>query len=279
MERIAIYWKWWIWKSTIATNISACFSMKWKKVLQIWCDPKRDSTKKLLQWKKIIPVMDMIKNNEDFIDIEELLIKWFNWISCIEAWGPIPWTWCAGRWISKMFEIFDDVELLKTDYEIILFDVLWDVVCWWFASPLRVGYWEKVFIVISEEIMSMYACNNICKAVLEYARNGIYIGWVIVNARDNTINKQVIESFIQKINLDIISWIPRSQTIALAEYKSMSLAEYDPESEIIQIFYKLNDDINIIKKENKKLPIPMTDDEFENFFKSFEFNKNLIQNN
>ena len=267
MERIAIYWKWGIGKSTISTNISACFSMSWKKVLQVWCDPKRDSTKKLLQWKKIQPVMEMIKQNDDFVDIEELVVKWFNWIDCIEAWWPIPWTWCAGRWISKMFEIFDDVELLKTNYDVILFDVLWDVVCWWFASPLRVWYWEKVFIVISEEIMSMYACNNICKAVLEYARNGIYVWWVIVNARDNSLNKKVIESFVDKINLDIIAWIPRSETIGLAEYKAMSLAEYAPDSDIIKVFYKLNDDILNIKKQDKKLPISMSDDDFEEFFK------------
>jgi len=272
MQRIAIYWKWGIGKSTISTNISACFSMRWKKVLQVWCDPKRDSTKKLLQWKKIQPVMEMIKENDEFVDIEELVVKWFNWIDCIEAWWPIPGTWCAGRWISKMFEIFDDVELLKTNYDVIIFDVLWDVVCWWFASPLRVWYWEKIFIVISEEIMSMYACNNICKAVLEYARNGIYVWWVIVNARDNYLNKKVIESFIDKINLDIIAWIPRSQTIALAEYKAMSLAEYAPDSDVIKVFYKLNDDIINIKRENKKLPTPMSDEEFEEFFKNFENN-------
>lgn len=270
MEKIAIYWKWWIWKSMISTNISACFSMIWKKVLQVWCDPKKDSTKKLLNWKKIIPIMDKIKFNNNFVDINELTIKWFNWIDCIEAWWPIPWTGCAWRWISKMFEIFDDVDLLKSNYDIILFDVLWDVVCWWFASPLRLWYWEKIFIVISEEIMSMYACNNICKAVLEYKNNWIYIWWIIVNARDNSINKKVIETFVNKINLDIISWIPRSEIISKAEYKAMSLAEFDPDSDIIKIFYKLNEDILNIKKENKKIPTPITDEEFEDFFKNLE---------
>nr|MDD3720122.1 AAA family ATPase [Candidatus Gracilibacteria bacterium] len=270
MERIAIYGKGGIGKSTISTNISACFSLKGKKVLQIGCDPKRDSTKKLLQGKKITPVMEMIKSNDDFVDVKELVIRGFNGIDCIEAGGPIPGTGCAGRGISKMFEIFDDVDLLKTDYDVILFDVLGDVVCGGFASPLRVGYGEKVFIVISEEIMSMYACNNICKAVLEYSRNGIYVGGVIVNARDNNINKKVIEAFVNKINLDIIVWIPRSDVIAMAEYKAMSLAEYAPDSDVIKIFYKLNDDIVSITKAQKKLPTPMGDEEFEEFFKNLE---------
>lgn len=276
MERIAIYGKWWIGKSTISTNISACFSMKWKKVLQVWCDPKKDSTKKLLQWKKIIPVMELIKTNNDFVDIKELTISWFNGIDCIESWWPIPWTGCAGRWISKMFEIFDEVDLLKSDYDVVLFDVLWDVVCGWFASPLRAGYWEKVFIVISEEIMSMYACNNICRAVLEYSRNGIYVWWVIVNARNNDLLKEVIESFVEKIWLNIIAWIPRSEVIAIAEYKAKSLAEFAPQSKVIQNFYQLCDEIVSIKKESKQLPKPMNDDEFEEFFKSFEIISNGI---
>lgn len=276
MERIAIYWKWWIWKSTISSNISACFSKRWKKVLQVWCDPKMDSTKKLLQWKKIESVLDILKKQEDFEDIRELITEWYNWIHCIEAGWPIPWTWCAWRWISKMFEIFDEVDLLKEDYDLILFDVLWDVVCWWFASPLRIWYWEKIFIVISEEIMSMYACNNICKAILQYKNNWIYPWWVIVNARNNDFNKEIIESFVKKIGLDIISFIPRSNAIACAEYKAMSVVEYDNNSEIINVFNKLIDDIFFIKKEDKKLPTPMNDEEFEEFFKKFEIIPNWM---
>lgn len=169
-----------------------------------------------------------------------------------------------------MFEIFDDVDLLKANYDLILFDVLWDVVCWWFASPLRVWYWEKIFIVISEEIMSMYACNNICKAVNQYSRNWIYIWWIIVNARSNTLNKEIITKFVEKIWLDIIAFIPRSDMIACAEYKAMTLSEYNPDAEVIKFFDKLVQDIINVKKEAKKDPKPMSEEEFDNFFKSFE---------
>lgn len=276
MERIAIYWKGWIWKSTISCNISAQFSKIWKKVLQVWCDPKADSTKKLTSWKRIVSIMEMLSKQADYVSINELTVKWYNWIDCIEAWWPIPWTWCAGRGISKMFEIFDDVDLLKENYDLILFDVLWDVVCWWFASPLRVWYGEKIFIVISEEIMSMYACNNICKAVNQYSRNGVYVGWVIVNARSNTLNKEIITKFVKKIGLDIISFIPRSDMIACAEYKSMTLSEYNKDAEVIKVFDKLVEDISKVKKEDKNDPIPMSEEEFDNFFKSFEVKPNSL---
>lgn len=276
MERIAIYWKWGIWKSTISCNISAQFSKKWMKVLQVWCDPKADSTKKLTWWKRIKTIMEMLNKQEDYVSINELSVKWFNWIDCIEAWWPIPWTWCAWRWISKMFEIFDDVDLLKENYDVILFDVLWDVVCWWFASPLRMWYWEKIFIVISEEIMSMYACNNICKAVREYSRNWVYIGWVIVNARSNTLDKEIINKFVKKIGLDVIAYIPRSDMISCAEYKAMTLSEYNDEAEIIKVFDTLVDDIITVKKESKTLPNPMSEEEFDSFFKSFEVNPSKL---
>lgn len=276
MERIAIYWKWWIWKSTISCNISAQFSKKWMKVLQVWCDPKADSTKKITWWKRIKTIMEMLNKQDDYVSVNELTVKGYNWIDCIEAWWPIPWTWCAGRWISKMFEIFDDVDLLKEDYDVILFDVLWDVVCWWFASPLRVWYWEKIFIVISEEIMSMYACNNICKAVNEYNRNGIYIWWVIVNARSNSFDKEIIKKFIEKIWLDVIAYIPRSDMIACAEYKAMTLSEYNENAEVIKVFDELVENIIAVRKEDKKNPIPMTEEEFDNFFKSFEIKPNSL---
>ena len=221
-------------------------------------------------------MMEMLSKNDEFISINELTVKWFNWIDCVEAGGPIPWTWCAWRWISKMFEIFDDIELLEENYDIILFDVLWDVVCWWFASPLRLWYWEKIFIVISEEIMSMYACNNICRAVNMYSKNGIYIWWIIVNARSNTLNKKIIEKFVEKIGLNIIAFIPRSDIIACAEYKAKTVLEYCPEAKVVDIFDKLVDDIVNISKVDKGNPIPMDDEEFDDFFKKFEVKPNWL---
>lgn len=276
MERIAIYWKWWIGKSTISSNISGQYSLRGKKILQIWCDPKADSTKKITSWKRIPTVMELLTKSDSYVSVKELTVKWFNGIDCIEAGGPIPWTWCAGRWISKMFEVFDDINLLEETYDLMLFDVLWDVVCGWFASPLRVGYGKKIFIVISEEIMSMYACNNICKAVNQYSRNGIYVWGIIVNARSNTLDRAVIEKFVARIGLNIIAFIPRSDVIACAEYKAKTLAEYAPNSEVAKVFDTLVDDILSIDGSKKKDPTPMSEDEFDEFFKSFEIVPNWI---
>ena len=44
MRQIAIYGKGGIGKSTIASNLSAALGETGKKVMQVGCDPKQDST-------------------------------------------------------------------------------------------------------------------------------------------------------------------------------------------------------------------------------------------
>jgi nitrogenase subunit NifH len=81
---------------------------------------------------------------------------------------------------------------------------------------------------------------------------------------------------VKKIGLDIISFIPRSDMIACAEYKSMTLSEYNKDAEVIKVFDKLVEDISKVKKEDKNDPIPMSEEEFDNFFKSFEVKPNSL---
>mgnify|MGYP000160771217 FL=1 len=91
-----------------------------------------------------------------------------------------------------------------------------------------------------------------------------------MNARSNTLDKSIIEQFTKRIGVEIIAFIPRSDVIACAEYKAMSLAEYAPDSEIIKSFQELNKKIVALKREDRKMPTPMDDEEFEKFFQSFE---------
>jgi len=171
MKKIVIYWKGWIGKSTTSTHLSVAFARQWLKVLQVGCDPKHDSCKRVFSWvNNISTVVDLAKNMEveDFTK-DVIIHKWRFGIDCIEAWWPIAGLWCAWRWISLMFEIFEELELLdENNYDVAIFDVLWDVVCGGFASPLKMWFADQIYIVLSEEIMSMYAANNISKAIVNY---------------------------------------------------------------------------------------------------------------
>lgn len=266
MKKIVIYWKWWIWKSTTSTHLSVSLAKKWLKVLQVWCDPKHDSCKRILNWVRDIPtVIDLAKDRDLYDFTKDLIIhKWRFWIDCIEAWGPIAWLWCAWRWISLMFEIFNEIWLLEEwNYDVVIFDVLWDVVCWWFASPLKIWFADQVYIVISEEIMSMYAANNIAKAIVNYKKNGIWLSWLILNLRSNDSNIDIVEEFSKKLWTKIIWKIPRSQWILRAEKLNQTLFEYDIEHIDLKIYKELWE--FILNNQQKIIPKTFTDKEFDDF--------------
>lgn len=266
MKKIVIYWKWWIGKSTTSTHLSVAFAKKWLRVLQVWCDPKHDSCKRILQWVKNIPtVIDLSKDRDIYDFTKELIVhKWRFWIDCIEAWWPIAWLWCAWRWISLMFEIFEDIGLLDdSNYDIVIFDVLWDVVCGWFASPLKIWFADEVYIVLSEEIMSLYAANNIAKAIVNYQKNWIWLSWIILNLRSNDSDKKVVEDFTAKLWSKIVWVMNRSEWILQAEKKNMTLFEFD-ENHPDLIKYKELSNL-MLKNNNKIIPHTFSDTEFDDF--------------
>lgn len=91
-----------------------------------------------------------------------------------------------------------------------MFDVLGDVVCGGFAAPLRVGFAQKVLVVTSEEPMSLYAANNICRAVETYASNGVVLAGLIANLRNNETDPSIFELFAELINSKVLAVIPTS---------------------------------------------------------------------
>ena len=153
MIKIAIYGKGGIGKSTITSNLSAAFAMRGKKVIQIGCDPKADSTGNLLSGEELMPVMNYLREyDDDPSSLDEISKRGFGNVLCIETGGPTPGLGCAGRGIISTFNLLDDMQLIEKEKpDVILFDVLGDVVCGGFAAPIREGYADKVLIVTSGE--------------------------------------------------------------------------------------------------------------------------------
>lgn len=266
MKKIVIYGKGWIWKSTTATHLSVSFARKGLKVLQVGCDPKHDSCKRILNWVRDIPtVIELSKNRDVFEFTKDLIVhKWRFWIDCIEAWWPIAWLWCAGRGISLMFEIFEEIGLLdESNYDVVVFDVLWDVVCWWFASPIKVWFADQVYIVLSEEIMSLYAANNIAKAIVNYHKNWIWLAWIILNLRSNESDVKVVEDFTKSLWSEIVWVINRSIWIWKAEKQNMTLYEFDENDSDLEKYENLSN--FILENTNKIVPQTFTDRDFDDF--------------
>ena len=268
MEKIAIYGKGGIGKSVISTNLSAYYGKIGKKVLHIGCDPKHDSSLKLLNFPNIKTVLDILKNNPDNITSELIINKGKFNIHCIEAGGPEPGVGCGGRGVAKTIEIIDEAEILNDkSYDMVIFDVLGDVVCGGFAAPLRLGMAEKIFIIISEEPMALFAANNIAKAIKTYHQNNVVLGGFIANLRSDSADISLIENFSKKLNTKIVSIINRDNFIIQSERKRMTVIENDFDSDISKKFALLGNNILKMESTNIPLPTPMTDEEFFDFIK------------
>lgn len=242
MLKIAIYGKGGIGKSTVTGNLSAAFASLGKRVIQIGCDPKADSTFNLLGGQPPMPVMNYMREHDrDPERIEEISKVGFGDVLCIETGGPTPGLGCAGRGIIATFALLEDLELFeKWKPDVVLYDVLGDVVCGGFAAPIREGYAGQVLIVTSGEKMALYAANNIYQAVKNFEdRSYAHVEGIILNHRNVTDEKEKVEEFAGQIGVPIIGEIPRSDVITACEDRGMTVVEGAPESDVAGAFLAL----------------------------------------
>ncbi len=263
MRQIAIYGKGGVGKSITTGNISVSLALAGNNVLQIGCDPKHDSTRYVLNDQKIKTVLDCAKElREDEIKNEHFVKIGYAGVRCIEAGGPEPGVGCAGRGIILATDIMKKKGLFEDNLDYIFYDVLGDVVCGGFAVPIREGFAKEVYIVVSGELLSLYAANNICKAIKRYGpRSGVGLGGIIGNLRQVPNEVQLIESFSESIGSRVIGIIPRDSIVQQAESKRKTILEYDPKSKLSSVFIELAKRIE--ENEEFVIPTPLEEDEFE----------------
>ena len=236
MLKVAIYGKGGIGKSTITSNLAAAFAAMGKRVIQIGCDPKADSTINLLGGEPLRPVMNyMREEDEEPEELDQIAKEGFGGVLCIEGLG------CAGRGIIATFQLLEDLRLFETyKPEVVLYDVLGDVVCGGFAAPIREGYAEKVVIVTSGEKMALYAANNISSAVRNFEdRSYARIFGLILNHRNVENETEKVQAFAEEKQIPIVGEIPRSDEIIRWEDQGKTVIEGDADSEISKRFFEL----------------------------------------
>ena len=128
MLKVAIYGKGGIGKSTVTSNLAAAFASMGKKVIQIGCDPKADSTINLLGGEPLRPVMNYMREEDEEPErLEDISKEGFGGVLCIETGGPTPGLGCAGRGIIATFQLLEDLRLFETyQPDVVLYDVLGD---------------------------------------------------------------------------------------------------------------------------------------------------------
>jgi nitrogenase iron protein NifH len=234
LKKIAIYGKGGIGKSTTTSNLSAALACEGRKVMQIGCDPKADSTMTLLGGKKIPTVLDQIRDKGGKVALEDITFAGYGGVVCVESGGPAPGIGCAGRGIVTAFQKLEELEAYeKWQPDVVFYDVLGDVVCGGFAMPIRGGYAEDVFIVTSGEMMAMFAAENIVQAIKNFGKRGYArFSGLILNARGVADEDSLVQKLADETESRIVKKIPRDPTVQRAEEMGMTVIEAFPESEM-----------------------------------------------
>jgi nitrogenase iron protein len=270
MKGIAFYGKGGIGKSTVLSNVTAALSSSGKKILQIGCDPKHDSTRLILGGFTQSTVLEQL-NTTGRVSLNSVMLTGCNGISCIESGGPEPGVGCAGRGIIQMLNLLREQGLDTKQFDYVFFDVLGDVVCGGFAVPMREGYADEVYIVTSGEIAAIYAANNIAKGLKRFSTTRGKLGGIIGNGRGTRNEREVISAFARSIGTEMVAFIPKSELIVQAEFASKTIMDFAPNSDLATIFQSISKHI-----ENQQAPVvpkPLTDKELDNFLREYCYNK------
>lgn len=262
MKKIAFYGKGGIGKSTTASNVSAALALLGKRVCQIGCDPKNDSTRLLLGHICRETVLDRVRTaGEEDISAEDIVHTGFAGITCVEAGGPEPGVGCAGRGIIVALQLLEKLRALP-EVDLTLYDVLGDVVCGGFAMPIREGYATDIYIVSSGELMSLYAANNISKGIRRFAVRGkVRLAGIIGNSRNTPGEKELLTEFAARLGTRLVAFVPRDKIVNLAENQRQTVLQYAPDSAQAEVYRDLAR--TIWDNTELSVPTPITFEELE----------------
>ncbi|MEM6730022.1 MAG: ferredoxin:protochlorophyllide reductase (ATP-dependent) iron-sulfur ATP-binding protein [Myxococcota bacterium] len=225
----AVYGKGGIGKSTTSSNLSVAFSKLGHRVLQIGCDPKHDSTFTLT--KKLMPTVIDVLAEVDFhpeeLRTDDFVYEGYNGVLCVEAGGPPAGTGCGGYVVGQTVKLLKEHHLLE-DTDVVIFDVLGDVGCGGFASPLQ--HAERALIVTANDFDSIFAMNRIVSAIGAKAKNyQVRVGGVIANRSRDT---DEIDRFNDKVGLNRLAHFPDLDVIRRSRLKKSTLFEMDSSDEL-----------------------------------------------
>jgi light-independent protochlorophyllide reductase subunit L len=232
----SVYGKGGIGKSTTSSNLSVAFSKLGKRVLQIGCDPKHDSTFTLT--KRLVPtvidILEQVNFHAEELRPDDFVYQGYNGVMCVEAGGPPAGTGCGGYVVGQTVKLLKEHHLLD-DTDIVIFDVLGDVVCGGFASPLQ--HADRALIVAANDFDSIFAMNRIVAAIQAKSRNyPVRLGGVIVNRSAAT---DQVDKFNERAGLKTVAHFPDLDVIRKSRLKKSTLFEMEssPEVDAVQNEY------------------------------------------
>ena len=228
----AVYGKGGISKSTTSSNLSAAFSKLGRRVLQIGCDPKHDSTFTLTG--RLVPtVIDTLKDvdfHAEELRPEDFVYEGFNGVKCVEAGGPPAGTGCGGYVVGQTVKLLKQHHMLE-DTDVVIFDVLGDVVCGGFAAPLQ--HADRALIVTANDFDSIYAMNRIIAAVHAKSKNyNVRLAGCVANRSKDT---DEVDRYCKEVGFSRVAHLPDLDAIRRSRLKKKTLFEMGEDEDIVAV--------------------------------------------
>jgi nitrogenase iron protein NifH len=270
LRQIAFYGKGGIGKSTTSQNTLAALAEMGQKILIVGCDPKADSTRLILHAKAQDTVMKLAAEagSVEDLELDDVLKIGYRDIKCVESGGPEPGVGCAGRGVITAINFLEENGAYD-DVDYVSYDVLGDVVCGGFAMPIRENKAQEIYIVMSGEMMALYAANNIARGILKYAHSGgVRLGGLICNERKTDKEYELADALAKKLGTTLIHFLPRDNVVQHAELRRMTVIEYEPTCKQADEYRQLARKVH----ENKGkgvIPTPISMEELEDLLMEF----------
>jgi nitrogenase iron protein NifH len=270
LRQIAFYGKGGIGKSTTSQNTLAALVDLGQKILIVGCDPKADSTRLILNTKLQDTVLSLAAEagSVEDLELEDVLKIGYKNIKCVESGGPEPGVGCAGRGVITAINFLEENGAYD-DVDYVSYDVLGDVVCGGFAMPIRENKAQEIYIVMSGEMMALYAANNIAKGILKYAHSGgVRLGGLICNERQTDREYDLAEALAKRLNTQLIHFVPRDNIVQHAELRKQTVIQYAPDSKQAGEYRTLAEKIHA-NAGLGTIPTPITMEELEQMLLDF----------
>ncbi|MCG5501759.1 chlorophyllide a reductase iron protein subunit X [Ectothiorhodospira lacustris] len=269
---IAIYGKGGIGKSFTLSNLSYMMAQQGKRVLLIGCDPKSDTTSLLFGGKACPTIIETAARKKlagEEVEIGDVCFK-RGGVFAMELGGPEVGRGCGGRGIIHGFEILEKLGFHDWGFDYVLLDFLGDVVCGGFGLPIARDMCQKVIVVGSNDLQSLYVVNNVCSAVEYFRRLGGNVGvaGIVINKDDGTGEAQ---AFAQAAGIPVLASIPANEDIRRKSANYQIVAH--PDGEWGPLFEALAAQV---AEAPPQRPKPLTQDELLGLFSSDAVGRDVV---
>jgi chlorophyllide a reductase subunit X len=269
---IAIYGKGGIGKSFTLANLSYMMAQRGKKVLLIGCDPKSDTTSLLFGGRAcptIIETSTKKKQAGEPVAIGDVCFK-RDGVFAMELGGPEVGRGCGGRGIIHGFELLEKLGFHEWGFDYVLLDFLGDVVCGGFGLPIARDMCQKVIVVGSNDLQSLYVANNVCSAVEYFRKLGgnVGVGGLVINKDDGTGEAQ---AFAEKVGIPVLASIPADEDIRRKSANYQIIGR--PDGRWGSLFETLASNVRDAKPNQPK---PLTQDELLGLFKGESVGRGVV---